>query len=86
MPGGGRLLAIHAVRQIAVAVGGGDVQKVSVERPAVRDHVERLVEAIGWHGALSIDSLRGEADGSERFVDVNPRLAEPGNACAAVVN
>jgi predicted ATP-grasp superfamily ATP-dependent carboligase len=79
----GRLIATHAVRQLAVAVGGGDVQKVSVERPAVRGHVARLVEALGWNGALSIDSLRGDADGSERFVDVNPRLAEPGNALAA---
>jgi len=76
----GHLVAAHAVQQIVAGPGGGDVQKVSVDRPSVRSHVARLVEALDWHGALSIDYLRDGSDGSERFVDVNPRLAEPGNA------
>jgi predicted ATP-grasp superfamily ATP-dependent carboligase len=76
----GHLVAAHAVQQITAGPRGGDVQKVSVERPAVRAHVARLVEALDWHGALSIDYLRDGSDGTERFVDLNPRLAEPGNA------
>jgi predicted ATP-grasp superfamily ATP-dependent carboligase len=76
----GHLVAAHCVQQISAGPRGGDVQKVSVDRPAVRSHVARLVEALDWHGALSIDYLRDGSDGSERFVDVNPRLAEPGNA------
>jgi len=79
----GRPLAIHTVRQLAGSAGGGDIQKVSVDRPTVRAHVERLARALAWNGALSIDYLRDEDEGSERFVDVNPRLAEPGNAVAA---
>ncbi|HME70051.1 MAG TPA: hypothetical protein VKM54_09310 [Myxococcota bacterium] len=74
------LVAAHTVQQIIAGPRGGDVQKVSVDRPAVRAHVTRLVEALEWHGALSIDYLRDGSDGTERFVDVNPRLAEPGNA------
>lgn len=48
--------------------------------PTVRAHVSRRVEQLEWHGALSIDDLRDGFQGSERFVDVNPYLAEPGNA------
>lgn len=76
----GHLVAAHSVQQLTAGPRGGDVQKVSVDRPAVRAHVARLVEALDWHGALSIDYLRDGCDGTERFVDVNPRLAEPGNA------
>jgi predicted ATP-grasp superfamily ATP-dependent carboligase len=76
----GRLIAAHTVQQLIAGPRGGDVQKISVDRPEVRSHVARLVDALHWHGALSIDYLRDGSPGSERFVDVNPRLAEPGNA------
>lgn len=76
----GHLVAGHTVQQIAAGPRGGDVQKISVDRPVVRAYVARLVEALEWHGALSIDYLRDGSDGTVRFVDVNPRLAEPGNA------
>jgi len=76
----GHLVAAHTVQQLRAGPRGGDVQKVSVDRPAARAHVARLVEELGWHGALSIDYLRDGCEGTERFVDANPRLAEPGNA------
>jgi hypothetical protein len=41
----------------------------------------RLVSALNWHGALSMDLI--VADGGPVIIDVNPRLVEPANALAA---
>lgn len=79
----GRLVAIHAYRQLAIGTGGGDVLKQSV-RPAVDGLVERLGGALQWHGALSFDYLL--ADGLPYFIDCNPRLVEPVNAWYAGVD
>ncbi|MBK7865346.1 MAG: ATP-grasp domain-containing protein [Archangiaceae bacterium] len=81
----GRLCAFHACRQLAVAVGGGDVQKEAVHRPLVQQHLAQLGAALGWHGGLSIDYLL-TPQGSPSYVDANPRLAEPGNAVASGLN
>jgi hypothetical protein len=36
---------------------------------------------LGWHGALSLDAILGP--GGPVWIDVNPRLVEPGNAARA---
>jgi carbamoylphosphate synthase large subunit len=78
----GRLVAAHASGQVAASIGGGDVRKESVHRPAVFSDVLRLGQHLRWHGGLSLDYIV-DARGRHYFVDCNPRLAEPGNALAA---
>jgi hypothetical protein len=75
---GGELVAWHANLRVREGVSGGASHKLSVRPAAVEGHLERLGRALAWHGALSLDAIleRGEP----RYIDVNPRLVEPGNA------
>jgi biotin carboxylase len=81
----GRLVAAHACRQAVASIGGGDVQKESVEKSSVLADVQRLGEGLRWHGGLSLDYIV-DSSGRHYFVDCNPRLAEPGNALTAGLN
>jgi hypothetical protein len=56
------------------------VLKVSVVSAEVRDTVERIGQALNWHGALSFDYIRDDATRTPHFIDANPRLVEPMNA------
>jgi biotin carboxylase len=76
----GRLVASHIYRQVVEGPGGGDVLKISVVRSGVRDTVERIGQALQWHGALSFDYIRDDATKTPHFIDANPRLVEPMNA------
>jgi predicted ATP-grasp superfamily ATP-dependent carboligase len=76
----GRLVASHIYRQVVEGPGGGDVLKISVNRAEVRETVERIGQALAWHGALSFDYIRDDATGTPHFIDANPRLVEPMNA------
>ena len=82
---GGRLVGFHACRQVEEGVGGGDLVKESVQRDDVRAHVTRIGRHLSWHGGLSIDYVV-DLDGTPRYIDSNPRLAEIGNALAAGLN
>ena len=76
----GRLVACHIYRQVVEGPGGGDVLKISVVSAEVREIVERIGQALNWHGALSFDYILDEADRTPHFIDANPRLVEPMNA------
>ena len=76
----GRLVASHIYRQVMEGPGGGDVLKISVLSAEIRKTVERIGQALKWHGALSFDYIREEATGTPHFIDANPRLVEPMNA------
>jgi predicted ATP-grasp superfamily ATP-dependent carboligase len=78
----GKLLGFHAYRQIAAGAGGGEAIKQSVRRPRVRADVATIGERLGWHGALSVDTITPE-QGSHLFIDCNPRLVEPMSAYLA---
>jgi predicted ATP-grasp superfamily ATP-dependent carboligase len=78
----GQLLGFHAYRQIAAGAGGGEAIKQSVRRPGVRADVAIIGERLGWHGALSVDTIMPE-EGSHLFIDCNPRLVEPMSAYLA---
>jgi predicted ATP-grasp superfamily ATP-dependent carboligase len=78
----GRLLGFHAYRQIAAGAGGGEAIKQSVQRPGVRADIATIGERLGWHGALSVDTIMAEG-GSHLFIDCNPRLVEPMSAYLA---
>jgi len=75
----GELVAAHANLRVREGAGGGASHKRSVDEPAaVVKHIEALGRSLGWHGALSADAIL--TDSGPVFIDVNPRLVEPGNA------
>jgi hypothetical protein len=76
----GHLLAIHAYVHVARGVGGGGAIKQSVHRPAIRSDLTRIGEKLDWHGALSVDYIMPDGEGTPRYIDCNPRLVEPMNA------
>ncbi len=82
----GELIAVHGYRQRAEGLGGGDLAKVGVHRPAARQYVERLGRELRWHGALSLDYIFQEDGEKLLFIDANPRLVEPMNAALSGVN
>ncbi len=52
----------------------------SVRRPVVRAHLEKVGQALDWHGALSIHYIVPDDGGAPLLIDCNPRLVEPMNA------
>jgi len=80
----GRLIALHANLRVLEGIGGGAALKESVALGAFREHLERLVAALRWTGALSMDVIM-TTDGP-LVIDVNPRLVEPMNAYLAGVD
>lgn len=80
----GRLVAHHACLRLREGIGGGASLKESIALPGLADMLARLVAALDWHGALSMDLI--VADGGPVVIDVNPRLVEPANALAAGVD
>jgi hypothetical protein len=77
----GELLAWHANLRVREGLSGGASHKLSVRPADVEGHLERLGGALRWHGALSLDAILEQ--GAPRYIDVNPRLVEPGNAYRA---
>jgi biotin carboxylase len=75
----GELVAAHANLRVREGARGGASHKRSLPAPAgVVKHLESLGSALQWHGGLSADAVLTK-DGPV-FIDVNPRLVEPGNA------
>jgi glutathione synthase/RimK-type ligase-like ATP-grasp enzyme len=80
----GRLIAHHACLRLREGVGGGASLKGSIALPGLADLLARIVAALDWHGALSMDLI--VTDVGPVIIDVNPRLVEPANALAAGVD
>jgi predicted ATP-grasp superfamily ATP-dependent carboligase len=80
----GRLVAWHANLREREGANGGASAKRSIALPAALDDLRTLGTALDWHGALSLDAIL-TPDGL-RWIDINPRLVEPGNAAAAGVD
>ena len=78
----GELLGFHAYRQVAAGAGGGEAIKQSVVRPQLRSHVAKIGQALGWHGALSVDCIMNDG-ATPLLIDCNPRLVEPMSAYLA---
>lgn len=75
----GEMVAAHANLRVREGARGGASHKRSLDEPAVVvKHLEALGRAIRWHGALSADAIL--TDAGPVFIDINPRLVEPGNA------
>ena len=76
----GRMIGFHAYRQVAAGVGGGEAIKQSVGRPQVQSYLEKIGQALDWHGALSVDYIMPIDDTTPLLIDCNPRPVEPFNA------
>ena len=74
----GELVASHANLRVRLGANGGASHKRGIDHDEIRDHLIRLGEDLGWHGALSADVIL-TTDGP-MFIDINPRLVEPMNA------
>ncbi|MGO9506891.1 MAG: hypothetical protein ACLPXZ_05935 [Mycobacterium sp.] len=74
----GALVASHANLRVQEGASGGASHKRSIDLPAAREHLAVLGKRLGWHGALSADAIL-TGDGPV-YIDINPRLVEPGNA------
>jgi hypothetical protein len=74
----GKMVAGHASLRVREGASGGASHKRSLDEPGVvLKHVELLGRALRWHGGLSADAVL--TDAGPLFIDVNPRLVEPGN-------
>ena len=80
----GTLVACHANVRVQEGASGGASHKASIELPAVREHLTTLGGRLDWHGALSADAILTNA--GPVYIDINPRLVEPGNAGRADVD
>jgi len=75
----GEMVAAHANLRVREGARGGASQKRSLDEPAmVVNHLESLGRSLRWHGGLSADAVL--TDAGPVFIDINPRLVEPGNA------
>jgi biotin carboxylase len=80
----GELVAFHTNLRLREGAEGSAAIKRSTRKPQIREQMAALGSALGWHGALSADVI---LDGDRpRWIDVNPRLVEPGNAYRAGVD
>ena len=77
----GRLVAWHVNLREREGNSGGASVKRSIALPAAEVHLSLLGAALRWHGALSLDAILSSE--GPRYIDVNPRLVEPGNAWRA---
>jgi hypothetical protein len=80
----GALVAWHATLRVREGAGGGASHKRSLPLEAFRAHLRQLGGHLGWHGALSADAIL--TGSGPRYIDINPRLVEPGNAQRAGVD
>jgi hypothetical protein len=80
----GELIAWHANLRVRPGTSGGAAVKRSICLPRARADVATLGRVLRWHGALSLDAILTQ--NGPRYIDVNPRLVEPGNACRAGVD
>jgi len=80
----GTLVAWHANLRTRPGPNGGSSAKLSIRPASVQRDLRTLGGALQWHGALSLDAVLTEA--GPRYIDVNPRLVEPGNAWHAGVD
>ncbi len=80
----GSLVAWHANLREREGSSGGASVKQSISAPAVGDHLRLLGGGLRWHGAISLDAIL--TPGGPCYIDINPRLVEPGNAWRAGVD
>jgi len=72
----GRLVAIcshRKLRQFPLA-GGVLAKAVTVDEPQLDAQVERIFDALAWHGPAKADFKRDQRDGRFKLMELDPRL------------
>ncbi|HEY3392551.1 MAG TPA: hypothetical protein VGK58_07580 [Lacipirellulaceae bacterium] len=82
----GGLVAHHATVLLRRGVGGAAVAKVGARHPVVEEHMRRLGERLGWHGALFCDYFYDEASQMPQYIEANPRIGDSSNATFSGLN
>ena len=80
----GGLVALHANLRVRAGARGGASHKRSIDLPEARALLATLGRELRWNGALSADAI--STPQGPAFIDINPRLVEPGNAWASGVD
>jgi predicted ATP-grasp superfamily ATP-dependent carboligase len=76
----GRLVGAHATALRVRGVGGSAVVREGVDEPIVLEHLRRIGERIGWHGALFGEYFLDGERGVPQFIEFNPRIGDSANA------
>ncbi|MCC9655778.1 hypothetical protein [Rhodopirellula halodulae] len=82
----GELVAWHDATGLRRGVGGAPIVRISTHREAVAGDVEKLGQALNWHGALFLEYFFDETTGQHQFIEANPRIGETVNAMLSGVN
>jgi len=82
----GHLIAVHCTVQQALGMGGSQSARLGTDHPVVRKDLEILGQHLGWQGALAIDYFYNPETERPLYIEANPRLVEPMNACLSEVN
>jgi predicted ATP-grasp superfamily ATP-dependent carboligase len=72
----GRLVAAVTQRRLRSypPEAGPGILNETTDEPDLVAVAARLVEAVGWHGPLQVEFLRGQDDGRPLLIEVNPRF------------
>jgi hypothetical protein len=81
----GQMIASHTNPRVREGASGGASHKRSINLPDVRDQMAMPGARLGWREALSADVIL-LTDTGPVYIDINPRLVEPGNAWRAGVD
>ena len=82
----GGLVGVHCFEARRLGVGGMSTARISADHPIVREHVERIGEQLGWHGAFFIDYFFDRESGRPEYIEANPRIGETVNAMLSGLN
>jgi hypothetical protein len=67
-------------------VGGAAMMRETCWHPRVQEHICRLASHLQWHGPLFADYFIDEQAGTPEYIEVNPRIGDPGNATLSGVD
>lgn len=72
----GKLVALSVQRRIRSTppAGGASTYRETVRDPELVVRADRLLSALGWHGAAMVEFRVDDRDGTPRLLEINPRL------------
>ena len=82
----GNLVACHCTQTRGESIGGGHAARTGIDHPQVRQYVKKLGAALQWSGPIALDYIYDTQRDDPSFLEANPRLVEPMNACLSGVN
>lgn len=82
----GELIACHCTQTRGESIGGGHAARMGVEHPKVRQYMQKLGATLNWSGPLALDYIDDPRTDGPFFIEANPRLVEPMNACLSGID